>query len=156
VAYQADQAQFPWPLWPRTGDEGAAGGHVPDRWLFDGDALFYLPPDRLVPAGVRHTVSVGITVEATPDMLLPSRVVEHFVDQASVHWIMNACICRDASSCRDYPIDLEAFVPDHATADGAGSEAERHAAIAGDWRPALRQVALVAEDGVDQRRQAPG
>jgi ferredoxin len=33
-------------------------------------------------------------------------VVEHFIREASVHWIVDSCICRDASDCRDYPIHL--------------------------------------------------
>jgi NAD-dependent dihydropyrimidine dehydrogenase PreA subunit len=81
-------------------------GAVLDRWLFDGDDLFFLPPDHLAKAGARRTISVGRTVQAAPDVVLPSQVVEHFIEHASVHWIMNACICRDASGCRDYPIDL--------------------------------------------------
>jgi ferredoxin len=81
-------------------------GAALDRLLFDGDDLFYLPPDRLVEAGTRRIVAIGKVVEATPDMVLPSQVVEYFIEQAGVHWIMNACICRDASGCRDYPIDL--------------------------------------------------
>jgi ferredoxin len=81
-------------------------GTVLDRWLFDGDDLFYVPPDRFAPEGGQRTISVGRAIEVTPDVVLPSQVVEHFIEQASVHWIMNTCICRDASGCRDYPIEL--------------------------------------------------
>jgi NAD-dependent dihydropyrimidine dehydrogenase PreA subunit len=81
-------------------------GRVLDRWLFEGDDLFYLPPDHLVRAGTRRIVSVGKAVEMAADVVLPSQVVEYFIEQAGVHWIMNACICRDASGCRDYPIEL--------------------------------------------------
>jgi Pyruvate/2-oxoacid:ferredoxin oxidoreductase delta subunit len=81
-------------------------GAALDRLLFDGDDLFYLPPDRLVRAGARRTVPVGQAVEAAADVVLPSQVVEHFIEQAGERWVMNACICRDASGCRDYPIDL--------------------------------------------------
>jgi 4Fe-4S binding domain len=81
-------------------------GGVLNRLLFDGDDLFYLPPDRLVQAATRRTVCVGRGVEVAPDMVLPSQVVEHFIWQARVHWIMNTCVCRDASSCRDYPLNL--------------------------------------------------
>jgi ferredoxin len=77
-----------------------------DRWLFAGDDLFYLPADRVVAEQVRRTVPVGRSVEVPADVVLPSQVVEHFIEQASVHWIMDACICRDASGCRDYPVDL--------------------------------------------------
>jgi ferredoxin len=81
-------------------------GRALDRWLFDGDDLFYLPPDRLAQAGAGRVVPVGKVVATAPDIMLPSQVVEYFIEKAGVHWIMNACICRDASGCRDYPIDL--------------------------------------------------
>ena len=73
-------------------------GQVMDRWLFEGDHLFYLPQD--------HLIQVDEAVELPGEMVLPSQVVEHFIEQANVHWIMNACICRDGCRCEDYPIDL--------------------------------------------------
>lgn len=73
-------------------------GSVVDRMLFEGDDIIYLPQNQVVP--------VNESVEAPGEMALPSQVVEHFVEQANYHWIMNACLCRDASHCRDYPVDL--------------------------------------------------
>ncbi|MBM4447025.1 MAG: 4Fe-4S ferredoxin [Chloroflexi bacterium] len=73
-------------------------GKAIDRWLFDGDDLIYLPKD--------HVIQINMPV-ATPDqVVLPSEVVEHFIEKANYHWVMNTCICRDASGCKDYPIDL--------------------------------------------------
>jgi ferredoxin len=69
-----------------------------DRWLFDGDYLIYLPRDQIIP--------VNESIERPEETVLPSQVVEHFIEQASTHWIMNFCICRDGSHCQDYPIDL--------------------------------------------------
>lgn len=68
------------------------------RWLFEGDDLFYLPGDRVL--RVNEPVPLG------GDLVLPSQVVEHFIEAASYHWIMDSCICRDAEECADYPIDL--------------------------------------------------
>ena len=73
-------------------------GQMMDRWLFEGDHLFYLPQD--------HLIQVDEAVEVLGEMVLPSQVVEHFIEQAGVHWIMNACICRDANGCEDYPREL--------------------------------------------------
>lgn len=73
------------------------GGFL-DRWLFGGDDIIYLPKDRVV--------RVGAEVGEGENLVLPSRVVEHFVEKAGYHWIMNTCICREASDCRDYPKDL--------------------------------------------------
>jgi ferredoxin len=72
-------------------------GNMVDHWLFQHDGLVYLPKDRVI--------HVNQDVELPDEMVLPSQIVEHFINQAGVHWIMNKCICRDASQCRDYPID---------------------------------------------------
>lgn len=69
-----------------------------DHWLFDGDDLIYLPKDK--------SIKIGQSIDQLGEMVLPSQVVEHFIEQASYHWIMNTCICRDAEKCEDYPIDL--------------------------------------------------
>ena len=73
-------------------------GMVVDYMLFDGDDMLYLPVDRVIP--------VAESIEQPGEMVLPSQIVAHFVEQADCHWIMNECLCRDASTCKDYPIDL--------------------------------------------------
>lgn len=73
-------------------------GGLLDRWLFGGDDLLYLPKDRVL--AVEEEVDTG------ESMLLPSRVVDHFIAQAEYLWVMNTCICREASGCKDYPVDL--------------------------------------------------
>ena len=73
-------------------------GELIDRWLFAGDDLIYLPANKVVPINER--------VGGTEQLVLPSQVVDHFIEKANVHWIMNSCICRDANHCRDYPIDF--------------------------------------------------
>jgi len=73
------------------------GGFM-DRWLFEGDDIIYLPRDQVI--------QVNKPIDVPEEMVLPSQVVEYFIEQANYHWIMNACICRDAMKCKDYPVDL--------------------------------------------------
>ena len=73
-------------------------GRAIDRMLFDGDDIIYLPKDSVIP--------VNQELAEPESSVLPSQVVEHFIEQAARHWIMNACICRDSAACQDYPIDL--------------------------------------------------
>ncbi len=73
-------------------------GGLVDRALYRGDGLMFLPSDRVVP--------VGENVEGAGGTVLPSAVVEHFIGQANHLWIMDSCICRSASHCRDYPVEL--------------------------------------------------
>ena len=73
-------------------------GKVIDDLIFKGDRVIFLPKDRVV--------EVNRPVDAPGEMVLPSRVVEYFIEKANYHWIMDRCICRDATGCRDYPVEL--------------------------------------------------
>jgi ferredoxin len=77
-------------------------GRIVDHALFKGDDVIYLPRDNVV----RTVIQVDQPVESAEDVVLPSQVVEHFIEQANYHWIMNSCICRDSNHCENYPIDL--------------------------------------------------
>lgn len=76
-------------------------GHLMDRWLFHDDDVIFLPQDH-----VAKTIRVNEAVGQPGEMVLPSRVVEHFVEEAKVHWIMDFCLCRASEACQDYPVDL--------------------------------------------------
>lgn len=73
-------------------------GRAVDRALFAGDDIIYLPKDNVIP--------IDRAIPRPESLVLPSQIVEHFIEQAAYHWIMNFCICRDASACRDYPTTL--------------------------------------------------
>jgi ferredoxin len=73
-------------------------GRAVDRLLLRDDRLVYLPRDNVI--------SVNEEVEVAGSLVLPSQVLDHFIEQASTLWIMNTCICRDSSGCQDYPLDI--------------------------------------------------
>ncbi len=74
-------------------------GEIMDHLFFEGDNMVYLPSDEVV------TISVSMSVH--PDnMVIPSQVVEYFIEKANYHWIMNTCICRESAQCTDYPFNL--------------------------------------------------
>ena len=73
-------------------------GKALEKWLFDGDDMVFLPSDRVV--------QVGRDVSAPDQVVLPSMLVERFINEANYHWIMDDCICRQASHCADYPVSL--------------------------------------------------
>jgi ferredoxin len=66
-----------------------------DYMLFDGDDIIYLPMDTTIP--------VNVNIATPEEIVLPSQVVEHFIQEASQRWLMDFCICRDGNHCRDYP-----------------------------------------------------
>ncbi len=65
---------------------------------FKHDKLFYIVNDKIIP--------VDQTVKKGDDMILPSKVVEHFVEKAKYRWLMNFCICREGMKCEHYPRNL--------------------------------------------------
>jgi len=73
-------------------------GKLVEKWLFESDDLVVLPNDRII--------AVNRDIANPGQCVLPSQIVEHFINKASHHWIMNTCICREASNCRDYPVGL--------------------------------------------------
>lgn len=76
-------------------------GPLLQRWLFNGhrsgDALFYLPKDRVV---------IDQTIEDEASVAVPSSVVEHFIKEASHIFLMDRCICRDAADCQTYDHEI--------------------------------------------------
>jgi len=82
-------------------------GRIVDYLLFEGDNLIYLPKDK--------SIKIDRSFDPTGEMVLPSQVVEHFIEQASYRWIMNTCLCREAKKCKDYPIDLGCIFLGNAT-----------------------------------------
>ena len=77
-------------------------GRIVDKMLFEGDDIIYLPKD----GPFKKVISIGKSIDTSVETALPSRIVEEFIERANHHWIMNFCICRDSSNCKDYPIEL--------------------------------------------------
>ena len=69
-----------------------------DHLLFKGDDIIYLPQDKVI--------KVNKPLGEYDEYVLPSQVLEYFIEKAKHHWIMNFCICRSSMKCKDYPIDL--------------------------------------------------
>ena len=73
-------------------------GKVIDLAMFEGDEIIYLTQDSVI--------QINKELNKEDDMVLPSQVLEYFINKANYHWIMNFCICRDSMQCKDYPINL--------------------------------------------------
>ncbi|MHA1727842.1 MAG: NADH-quinone oxidoreductase subunit I [Promethearchaeota archaeon] len=69
--------------------------------IFEGVNMIYLPKDPVV----RDIISVNKTIGYN-ELVLPSRIVETFIEKSNYRFIMDFCICRDANKCKNYPIDL--------------------------------------------------
>ena len=73
-------------------------GRIVDHALFRGDDIIYLPQDRVV--------EVGRVIEPAEQTFLPSQAAEYFIERSSHRFIMDWCICRKATGCKDYPVEL--------------------------------------------------
>ncbi len=82
-------------------------GWLVNRLLFEDDRMIYLPKDSAVGDAAERTISVvtDIPLEWT-NTVLPSQVLDHFIRASKHHFIMDTCLCRVASDCKDYPKDL--------------------------------------------------
>ncbi len=72
-----------------------------DYMMFDGDDILYLPKDEST-----TQIQLNQPIERHGETVVPSKIVEHFVNEANYHFIMDWCICRSASKCDHYPIEL--------------------------------------------------
>lgn len=73
-------------------------GKIIDKLLFEGDEIIYLLQDKVI--------KVNKAVSEYDEFVLPSQVLEYFINKANYHWIMDFCICRDSMQCKDYPVEL--------------------------------------------------
>ena len=73
-------------------------GKLIDRWFFEEDDMVYIPKDNVI--------ELNRDIELPDNIVLPSKIVEHFIEEANYHWIMDFCICRESMDCDDYPIEL--------------------------------------------------
>ncbi len=80
-----------WPIIGRMMERALFNGHK------TGDALFYLPKDRVV---------IQQNIEDQENVAVPSSVVAHFIQKANHIFLMNRCICRDAADCQNYDHDI--------------------------------------------------
>lgn len=75
-------------------------GRLLDYMMFHDDDIIYLPRDDVT------TIKVNQSIDQHGEMVVPSNVLEHFIEEANYHWIMDWCICRSASKCEHYPVEL--------------------------------------------------
>jgi len=71
-------------------------GPVMDKVFFKEDDLIYIPKE----------IELDIDVGLHDNIVLPSKLVEYYIEEADYHWVMDFCICRESNGCEDHPIEL--------------------------------------------------
>ena len=69
--------------------------NIVDKMFFENDKIYYLPKDKVVQ--IEHSV------DQDDSIIIPSKVVEHFIDKSEHQFIMNFCLCRTSKNCKNYP-----------------------------------------------------
>ncbi|MCP3955686.1 MAG: hypothetical protein GY697_26240, partial [Desulfobacterales bacterium] len=75
------------------------------------NSITYLPASKAIktPAADTRpadTIAINKRIEAAGNHVLPLRVLDDFIDQARVHFLMDQCICRSAFKCRNFTSDI--------------------------------------------------
>ena len=89
---------FPFRLLPAWATKLPVVGGIIDHWFFENDDVIFLPSNQVI--------NLNKPIDMPDEMVLPSQVVEYFVEKSRYHWIMDVCMCRDAAGCSDYPVEL--------------------------------------------------
>jgi ferredoxin len=82
-------------------------GAAMDFALFEDDDIIILPKDSVYERTKNRTktIDLNFTVERE-SIVLPSQVIDHFIDRSRYIFLMNKCICRDSNQCQHYPATL--------------------------------------------------
>lgn len=82
-------------------------GRMIEFAFFEDDDIIILPMESALAKNREPSrkISLNIAVELE-SIVLPSKIIEHFIEKSRYHFIMNHCICRESNSCKDYPHEL--------------------------------------------------
>jgi ferredoxin len=69
-----------------------------DYFVFRGDDMIILPKDE--------SIKINVPLDYPESTIIPSQVVENYINQAEYHWVMDFCMCRESDGCQDYPQKL--------------------------------------------------
>jgi ferredoxin len=79
---------------------------IVDKMLFEGDDIQVLPRDGTVKQRYQEEIDINTEIPLSQDTLLPSDVLKDMIKKSSHHFIMDFCICRVSTNCKEYPHEL--------------------------------------------------
>jgi len=80
--------------------------NIVDKLLFEGDDIQVLPRDVTIKNLSVKDIQINKDIPFTPNVVLPSEVLRDVIKRSNYHFVMDFCICRVASDCKDYPHEL--------------------------------------------------
>ena len=77
---------------------------VVDKLLFEGDDIQVIPRYYIKPKPLMvKEIEINSEIPVTEDSVLPNEVLKKMIRRSKYHFIMNFCICRVSTDCKDYP-----------------------------------------------------
>ena len=70
------------------------------KMFFDKNNLTVLTKDNIV------EITLNKKINPPDSIVVPSKVIEYFIENASYHFIMDFCLCREAMQCKNHSINL--------------------------------------------------
>jgi ferredoxin len=69
--------------------------------------MIILPKDEVFVKARKRSVTIPMDISAEKaDIVVPSTVIDHFIDSSRYVFKMNKCVCRASNDCKDYPKDF--------------------------------------------------
>jgi len=79
--------------------------YIINKLLFEDDMIFYLPKKEVMGKTTKK-IPVGKTIQQQEDIIIPTQIIDKFIDEAEHHWVMNFCLCRESTNCDNYSSKL--------------------------------------------------
>lgn len=80
-------------------------GKVMERAFFGGDDIIILPKEDVFIKRAVRTIEIDVPVRPE-NIILPSQVIDHFIDRSQYIFLMDKCMCRDANHCHHFPSNI--------------------------------------------------
>ncbi len=80
-------------------------GKVMGHAFFGGDDIIILPKEDVFIHKAVRIIDLNIPVRPE-NIVLPSQVIDHFIDRSEYIFLMDKCVCRDSNHCHQYPADI--------------------------------------------------
>ncbi len=80
-----------------------------DKTLFEDDEIYIIPNDNYIKEtnnSKSKKITVNQKVSETENITIPTDILKNVIKEAEDIVIMNKCLCRVSSDCKDYPHDL--------------------------------------------------
>ncbi|MHA1620422.1 MAG: DUF362 domain-containing protein [Promethearchaeota archaeon] len=82
---------------------------IVENMLFKDDYILYLPRDDVI--------ELNEEVSTSESIVLPSQIIETFIDKSNIRFLMDFCLCRQSNKCEDYPIEYGCLFLGEAASD---------------------------------------